>query len=63
MAKVVIAGAGHGLDPRAAAERIFRGVERGRRILWVGREARLAGWLLRIRPAAYERLMIRRILR
>ncbi len=55
-------GVGHELDPAAAAERIFRGVERGRRIVWVGREARLAGWLVRIWPAAYERLMIRRTL-
>ena len=45
-----------------AGDAIFHGVARGRRLVWVGREARLAWWLTRLWPTAYERLMIRRTL-
>jgi NAD(P)-dependent dehydrogenase (short-subunit alcohol dehydrogenase family) len=55
-------GVGHELEPERAAERIFRGVRRGRRRVFVGRDARVAWWLTRVWPAAYERLMIRRTL-
>jgi NAD(P)-dependent dehydrogenase (short-subunit alcohol dehydrogenase family) len=55
-------GVGREVDPDRAAEAIFRGVVRGRRLVWVGREARLAWWLSRLWPAAYERSMIRRTL-
>jgi len=55
-------GVGHELPPEAAAARIFEGVRRGRRCVWVGREARLAWWLRQLWPSAYDRLMIRRTL-
>jgi len=45
------------IAPEAAAATIVRGVERGRRVVWVGREARLAFWLERLGPRLYERLM------
>lgn len=48
------------IEPEAAAEAIVRGVARGRRLVLVGREARLAWWLTRLWPAAYEKLMTRR---
>jgi NAD(P)-dependent dehydrogenase (short-subunit alcohol dehydrogenase family) len=51
------------VGPESAADTIFGGVVRGRRRVWVGREARLAWWLTRLWPAAYERMMIRRTLR
>lgn len=58
------AGARTGVDrelgPEAAAELIFRGVTAGRRIVWVGQEARLSFWVATLWPAAYERLMLRR---
>jgi NAD(P)-dependent dehydrogenase (short-subunit alcohol dehydrogenase family) len=50
------------ISPEAAADAIVRGVGRGRRIVWVGREARLAFWLSRFAPCVYERLMLRRTL-
>lgn len=53
-------GVGHEVEPERAAELIFRGVSAGRRLVWVGREARLAWWVSRLWPRAYERLMIRR---
>lgn len=50
------------IAPEAAAAAIVRGVERGRRVVWVGREARLAFWLARLAPRLYERLMLGRTL-
>jgi NAD(P)-dependent dehydrogenase (short-subunit alcohol dehydrogenase family) len=55
-------GVRHELSPDAAAEAIFRGVQRGRRLVFVGSEARLAWWVSRLWPGLYERLMIRRTL-
>ena len=48
------------LSADAVAERILSGAARGRRLLLVGRTARLAWWASRISPALYERLMARR---
>jgi len=56
-------GAGHEVGPDEAADVIHRGIRAGRRLIWVGREARLAYWLTRIWPWGYERMMIRRTLR
>jgi len=47
------------LSPEEAAERIFAGAERGRRLLLVGRTARLAWWISRLAPRLYEKLMAR----
>jgi NAD(P)-dependent dehydrogenase (short-subunit alcohol dehydrogenase family) len=55
-------GVAHAISPQAAAELIFRGVMRRRRIVWVGREARLAWWVSRLAPRLYERRMQRRML-
>lgn len=55
-------GVGHELRPEQAADQIVRGIEKRKRIVFVGREARLAWWLTRLWPAAYERLMTRRAL-
>lgn len=55
-------GVAHAVGPDEAAEAIFRGVERRRRIVWVGREARAAWWLSALTPRIYERLMLRRTL-
>jgi NAD(P)-dependent dehydrogenase (short-subunit alcohol dehydrogenase family) len=45
----------------AAAEVIHRGIEAGRRVVWIGR-ARLAWWVWQLWPATYDRLMVRRTL-
>jgi len=50
------------LEPEVVAEAVVRGVARRRRLVRVGREARLAWWLSRLAPALYERAMIRRTL-
>lgn len=50
------------IEPDAAAETIFRGVEKRRPLVLVGAEARLAWWVSRLWPAGYERAMARRIL-
>ncbi|MDJ0850498.1 MAG: SDR family oxidoreductase [Myxococcota bacterium] len=50
------------IEPEAAAEAIHRGIERRRRLVLVGREARLAWWVSRLWPVAYERAMTRRTL-
>ncbi len=55
-------GVRHEIEPAAAAEAIFRGIAARRRLVFVGREARLAWWASRIWPAAYERAMTRRTL-
>ena len=56
-------GVGHEVEPDAAAEVIFRAIEAGKRVAWVGREARLAWWVAHLAPRIYERMMIRRTLR
>lgn len=53
-------GVGREIEPEAAAGVIFRGIEAGKRRVFVGREARLAWWLTHLAPRMYERLMIRR---
>lgn len=53
-------GTGHEVDPDEAARVIHRGIAAGRRLVFVGREARLAWWVTRLWPGLYERLMIRR---
>lgn len=55
-------GVEHEVSPEAAADTIYRGVMRGRRLVWVGREARLTWWLWHLLPRLYERLMVRRTL-
>ena len=55
-------GVGFELEPGAAADAIYRGITRGRRLVWVGREARLAWWASHLAPRFYERLMLRRAL-
>jgi NAD(P)-dependent dehydrogenase (short-subunit alcohol dehydrogenase family) len=55
-------GVRHELAPEAAAEIIFQGVMRGRRNVWVGREAQLSWWLRQLWPSAYDHLMLRRTL-
>lgn len=55
-------GTGHELGPDEAAAVIHLGVAAGRRLIFVGREARLAWWVTRLWPALYERMMIRRTL-
>jgi len=50
----------HEIEPAVAADQIFRGIEAGKRLVWVGREARLAWWLAHLAPRSYERLMLRR---
>jgi len=54
-------GVAHAVTPEVAAEAIHRGVQRRRRLVWVGREARWAWWVTRLAPALYERLMLRRM--
>ncbi len=55
-------GVAREIEPAAAAEVIYRGIAAGRRLVWVGREARLAWWLSQLAPRLYERLMLRRTL-
>jgi len=55
-------GVAHAVSPTQAADVIFRGVSKRRRIVWVGREARAAWWVTRFTPRIYERLMERRTL-
>ena len=55
-------GVRHAIEPEAAAEAIFRGVARRRRLVFVGRQARLSWWLSRLAPALYDRAMMRRTL-
>lgn len=45
-------------SPEKAAEIILRGVERNRRRIIVGLDARLADWIQRLLPAAYQRLVV-----
>ncbi|MGB5102383.1 MAG: SDR family oxidoreductase [Steroidobacteraceae bacterium] len=48
-------------DAAAVAERILRGAGLGRRLLHVGRTARLAWWLTRLAPGIYDSIMARRL--
>jgi NAD(P)-dependent dehydrogenase (short-subunit alcohol dehydrogenase family) len=50
------------LEPEAVAEALYRGVERGRRLVLLPAEARLSRWLAALWPAAYEWAMRRRTL-
>jgi NAD(P)-dependent dehydrogenase (short-subunit alcohol dehydrogenase family) len=61
-ATVTRTGVDREIEPDVAADTIFRGIDAGRRLVWVGREARLAWWLAHLAPRVYERLMIRRTL-
>lgn len=54
-------GVARAIGPEQAADTIFRGIEERRRVVWVGREARLSAWLVRFAPRVYERSMLRRI--
>mgnify|MGYP001765482312 CR=1 FL=1 len=47
--------------PEAMAARIVEAALRGDRLCLPGRTARLAWWLSRVAPAAYERAMLRRV--
>jgi short-subunit dehydrogenase len=49
------------LEPEAVAEAVHAGVARGRRLVLVGRTARLARLVSRVAPGLYERLMVRRL--
>ncbi|MFV1978216.1 MAG: SDR family oxidoreductase [Myxococcota bacterium] len=49
------------MEPEVVAEGIFRGERRGRRVIFVGREARLAWWAWKLVPGVYETLMRRRL--
>ena len=50
------------LEPEVVAEAVFRGVEKGRRLVLVPAEARVSRWLAVLWPAGYESLMLRRTL-
>jgi hypothetical protein len=47
--------------PEAIAAQVVRAAQRGARLCLPGRTARLAWWLSRVAPAAYERAMLRRV--
>jgi NAD(P)-dependent dehydrogenase (short-subunit alcohol dehydrogenase family) len=57
-AQVVV---GRPLRPDDVADRVFRGAERHRRLLLIGRTARTAWWLSRLAPSLYERIMARKL--
>jgi NAD(P)-dependent dehydrogenase (short-subunit alcohol dehydrogenase family) len=48
------------MAPDEVARAVVRAASRDRRLLLVGREARLSYWLARLAPRLYERVMIRR---
>ena len=48
------------MPPDEVAAAVVRAAARGRRLLLVGRDARLSYWTARLAPRLYERLMIRR---
>jgi NAD(P)-dependent dehydrogenase (short-subunit alcohol dehydrogenase family) len=52
---------GRPLSPEAVAEAVFGGASKGKRLVLVGRTARLAWWLSRFAPRLYERTMSRRL--
>lgn len=45
-------------SPEKAAEAILRGVQRNRRRIIIGMDARLMDWLQRLLPSAYQRLIV-----
>jgi short-subunit dehydrogenase len=57
-AQVVV---GRPLRPDDVADRVFRGAERSRRLLLIGRTARTAWWVSRLAPSLYERIMARKL--
>ena len=57
-AQVVV---GRRLQPDEVADRVFRGAERSRRLLLIGRTARTAWWVSRLAPSLYERIMARKL--
>ncbi len=52
---------GRPLTAGIAAAQVFTGAERGRRLIFVGRTARVAWWLSRLAPTLYEGIMARRM--
>jgi NAD(P)-dependent dehydrogenase (short-subunit alcohol dehydrogenase family) len=52
---------GKPLNPEDVAEEIVAGVERGRRLLVVGRLGKLSYWVNKIAPKVFERLMIQKM--
>ena len=52
---------GRRLQPDDVADRVFRGAERSRRLLLIGRTARTAWWVSRLAPSLYERIMARKL--
>ena len=56
-------GVGHEISVEDAAGTVLRALSRRPRVVWVGREARLAWWVSRAFPRMYERQMVRRTLR
>jgi NAD(P)-dependent dehydrogenase (short-subunit alcohol dehydrogenase family) len=52
---------GRPLTADTAAQQIIAGAERGRRLLLIGRTARIAWWVSRFAPTLYEKLMARRL--
>jgi NAD(P)-dependent dehydrogenase (short-subunit alcohol dehydrogenase family) len=52
---------GDPLSPESVAARIYDGAARSRRLLLVGRTARVAWWVSRLAPRIYEKLMARHL--
>jgi NAD(P)-dependent dehydrogenase (short-subunit alcohol dehydrogenase family) len=52
---------GRPLSADVVAEEVFDGALHGRRLVLVGRTARVAWWLSRVAPRLYERMMSRRL--
>jgi NAD(P)-dependent dehydrogenase (short-subunit alcohol dehydrogenase family) len=52
---------GNRMSPRDAAERIYRGAVANKRLLLIGRAAKVAWWVSRLTPAVFERGMARRL--
>jgi hypothetical protein len=52
---------GRPLSADVVADRVFAGASRGKRLVLVGRTARLAWWLSRVAPRLYARGMSRRL--
>jgi NAD(P)-dependent dehydrogenase (short-subunit alcohol dehydrogenase family) len=52
---------GRPVTAATAASAVLASAERGRRLVFVGRTARVAWWLNRLAPAFYERIMARRL--
>ena len=49
------------IEPEQVADAILRGVRRGRDLVLVPSQARLARWISRLAPTFYARLMARRV--